>query len=352
MDCMESVLNALPWRLRVLGWAAVFPVVMCLCFVCWGTRPWTGSVVLAAVVVALLAPAVAADLLAVALIGFASVAFALTLRSSPLPQGSPTAASYPLHTFVYGLGWHPVDLGAGLVLLAFGAWLVPRTIGARSGLARRNSELLARVRRLTVTRVDAVDTAAAEQRRIERDLHDGAQARLVALGISLRSMERLIKTNPDAAVALAAESRENSARALAELRALVRGINPPVLAERGLGDAVRALALDCPVPATADVDLPRSLPPPVETAVYFAVAEALANAAKHAGARSVHIRAAHTAGMLRVEVTDDGGGGADPSRGTGLRGVERRLGTFDGVLAVSSPLGGPTIVVIEVPCGS
>jgi signal transduction histidine kinase len=197
-----------------------------------------------------------------------------------------------------------------------------------------------------------VDAAAAEQRRIERDLHDGAQARLVALGISLRAMERLITTNPAAAVALAAESRENSARALAELRALVRGINPPVLAERGLGDAIRALALDCPGPATADVALPRHLPPPVETAVYFAVAEALANAAKHAGARSVHIRAVHTAGMLRVEVTDDGAGGADPSRGTGLRGVERRLGTFDGVLAVSSPLGGPTIVVIEVPCGS
>jgi signal transduction histidine kinase len=352
MDCMESVLNALPRRLRVLGWAVVFPVVMCLCFVCWGERPWTGSVVLAAVVVALLAPAVAADLLAVALIGFASVAFALSLRSSPLPQGSPTTAGYPLHRFVYGLGWHPVDLGAGLVLLAFGAWLVPRTIGAHSGLARRNSELLARVRRLTVTRVDAVDTAAAELRRIERDLHDGAQARMVALGISLRSIERLIRTNPDAAVALAAESRENSARALAELRALVRGINPPVLAERGLGDAIRALALDCPVPATADVDLPWHLPPPVETAVYFAVAEALANAAKHASARSVHMRAAHTAGLLRIEVTDDGAGGADPSRGTGLRGVERRLGTFDGVLAVSSPLGGPTIVVIEVPCGS
>ena len=143
--------------------------------------------VLAAVVVVLLAPAVAADLLVVALIGFASVAFALTGRSSLLPQGSPTTEGYPLHTLVYGLGWHPVDLGAGLVLLAFGAWLVPRTIGVHSGLARRNSELLARVRRLTVTRVDAVDTASAELRRIERDLHDGAQARLVALGMALRS---------------------------------------------------------------------------------------------------------------------------------------------------------------------
>jgi signal transduction histidine kinase len=119
-----------------------------------------------------------------------------------------------------------------------------------------------------------------------------------------------------------------------------------------LGDAIRALALDCPVPATAEVDLPRRLPPPVEAAAYFAVAEALANAARHAGARSVHIRAALAADVLRIEVTDNGSGGADPSRGTGLRGVERRLGTFDGLLAVSSPPGGPTIVVIEVPCAS
>ena len=177
-----------------------------------------------------------------------------------------------------------------------------------------------------------------------------AQARLIALGISLRATEGLIKTDPDAAVVLVAAARENSARALAELRGLVAGINPPVLAERGLGDAIRALALDAPLPTTADVDLPGRLPAPVEAAAYFAVAEALANAAKHAGARSVHIRAAHAAGVLRVEVSDDGMGGADPARGTGLRGVERRLGTFDGVLAVSSPPGGPTIVVIEVPC--
>jgi signal transduction histidine kinase len=238
----------------------------------------------------------------------------------------------------------------GVVMLALGVWLVPRTIGAHSGLAKRNTELVSRVRRLTATRVDAVDTAATELRRVERDLHDGAQARLVALGISLRATERLIRTNPDAAVALVAEARENSARALAELRALVRGINPPVLAERGLGDAIQAIALDCPVATTADIDLPGRIPAPVEAAAYFAVAEALANAAKHADARSVHIRAAHTSGLLRIEITDDGAGGADPARGTGLRGVERRLGTFDGVLAISSPPGGPTIVVIEVPC--
>jgi len=310
-------------------------------------------VVLAAAAVTLLAPAVAADLLPVALIGFGGYAVVLLRRSVTFPPGSGTTTGYPFHSVVFGNGLpHVVDLSAGLLMLVVGAWLVPRTIGVHSRLARRNSELLSRVRRLTITRVDALDTATAELRRIERDLHDGAQARLVALGISLRATERLIKTNPDAAVALVAESRENSARALAELRALVRGINPPVLAERGLGDAIRALALDCPVPAAAEVDLPRRLPPPVEAAAYFAVAEALANAVKHAGARSVHIRAAHAAGVLRIEVTDDGAGGADPSRGTGLRGIERRLGTFDGVLAVSSPPGGPTIIVIEVPCAS
>ena len=295
----------------------------------------------------------AADLLAVALIGFAGCAFALAQRGGITAPGSATTAGYPFNDLLFTRSVpNMVDLAVGLVMLAFGVWLVPRTIGPRSGLARRNTELVSRVRRLTATRVDAVGTAAAELRRVERDLHDGAQARLIALGISLRATEGLIKTDPDAAVALVAAARENSARALAELRGLVAGINPPVLAERGLGDALRALALDTPVATTADIDLPGRLPAPVEAAVYFAVAEAMANASKHAGARSVHIRAAHAAGVLRIEVNDDGIGGADPARGTGLRGVERRLGTFDGVLAVSSPLGGPTIVAIEVPCAS
>jgi signal transduction histidine kinase len=351
MDGMESLLNASVRRSGILGWAALLPVVMLVCMVFWGVRPWTWSLVLAAGAIALLAPAVAADLLPVALIVLAFDAFALTRRDVALPQGSGTTHGYPLHALVFGDGWpHVVDLSLGIVLLAFGVWLVPRTIGAHSALAERNSELVGRVRRLTATRVDAVDTASAELRRVERDLHDGAQARLVALGISLRATERLIRTNPDAAVAMVVAARENSARALADLRALVRGINPPVLAERGLGDAIRALALDCPVATTADIDLPGRVPAPVEAAAYFAVAEALTNVAKHADARSAYITAEHASGRLRIEVSDDGAGGADPARGTGLRGIERRLGTFDGMLAISSPLGGPTIVVIEVPC--
>ncbi len=252
---MKTLANALPRPVRPHGWCLLLPVVMLAAFCCWGVRPWTGAVLVMAVGVTLLVPAFAADLVPVALIGFGMYACGLATRFSPLPPGSPTSAGYPLHTLLFGESNSHVgiDMTAGIVMLTIGAFLVPRTIGAHSVLARRNGELMSRVRRLAATRVDAVDGAAAELRRVERDLHDGAQARLVALGISLRATERLIPVNPDAAVALVAEARESSARALAELRALVRGINPPVLAERGLGDAIRALALDCPVPTTAAI---------------------------------------------------------------------------------------------------
>ena len=138
--------------------------------------------------------------------------------------------------------------------LAFGAWLVPRTIGAHARSAftpGTDLELVGRVQRLTETRTHAVDAATSELRRIERDLHDGAQARLVALGMNLRAVERVLPTNPQAALALVAEARESSVRALNELRDLIRGIYPPVLADRGLGHAVRALALDTPLPNCA-----------------------------------------------------------------------------------------------------
>jgi signal transduction histidine kinase len=244
----------------------------------------------------------------------------------------------------------------GAALFALGLWLVPPVMrehlsgGADPELAARAQQLTQRVQTLTRTRSDAVDTAVTELRRIERDLHDGAQARLVALGMSLQAAERLFPSNPQAALALVAEAKENSSRALTELRDLVRGIYPPVLADRGLADAVRSLVLDTPLHAEVDIDLPGEVELPVAAAVYFSVAEALANVTKHAEARSVRIVLSHAAGMLRAEVTDDGAGGADPALGTGLAGVERRLATFDGILAVSSPPGGPTIVVIEVPC--
>ncbi len=243
----------------------------------------------------------------------------------------------------------PVDLLVGALLASPGLVLHGRC--ARFLLApTERARLTQRVQRLTETRTDAVDAQSAELRRIERDLHDGAQARLVAMGLTLGTIERLLDTDPVAARELLARTREASAQALAELRDLVRGIHPPVLAERGLGDAVRALALDSPLRVAVDVVLAGRLGPPAESAAYFAICEALTNVGKHAGADTVTIAVRHDAGSLHIAVTDDGRGGADESRGTGLRGIRRRLGTFDGTLTVHSPVGGPTTVTMEIPC--
>ncbi|MFE0419530.1 sensor histidine kinase [Streptomyces tendae] len=244
-------------------------------------------------------------------------------------------------------------LGAVLLLAAF--WLTPLVLRAHfrltgALLGSGQGELAERVRVLTETRRDAVDTSAAELRRIERDLHDGAQARLVAVGMDLGTIETLLEKNPAKARELLAQTRQSSADALTELRELVRGIHPPVLAERGLGDAVRALALRLPVPVEVEVDLPGRAEAPVESAAYFAVSETLTNAVKHSGADRIWIDMHYAEGRLRVCVTDDGKGGAVVGAGSGLVGLERRLGTFDGVLAVSSPAGGPTMVTMEIPC--
>jgi signal transduction histidine kinase len=300
---------------------------------------------------------------------FRSRTWAATLAAAGLlvlgAYGWLIAVFWPLPGFAYGFAnlangpapsplW--TDALEGSLLLALGLWLAPRVMRHHLAdppdpeLAARAQQLTKRVQTLTQTRYDAVDTAAAELRRIERDLHDGAQARLVALGMSLQAAERLFPTSPAAALALVAEAKESSSRALTELRDLVRGIYPPVLADRGLADAIRALALDTPLPVELDIDLPGEVELPIASAVYFSVAEALANAAKHAHAHGVRIQLGHAAGMLRSQVTDDGWGGADPAQGTGLAGMERRLAAFDGILAVNSPPGGPTIVVIEVPC--
>ena len=249
-----------------------------------------------------------------------------------------------------------VLLGIGLALVAAGAATAPVVLRAYAGLAAQvlapseQAALRLRVTQLDKTRRESLDTGAAELRRIERDLHDGAQARLVAMGLTLDAAGRLIDTDPAAARALLIEARDASAKALGELRDLVRGIHPPVLADRGLAAAVRALALDCPLRATVTGSLPGRPPAPVESAAYFAVSELLANVAKHSGARAAEIDMRHHAGALRISVSDDGAGGADPSRGTGLRGIERRVAAFDGVLVMSSPAGGPTVVTLEVPC--
>jgi signal transduction histidine kinase len=234
----------------------------------------------------------------------------------------------------------------GLVLaLATHALLFPPRAGARE------KELAERVGALTQSRRSVLEIQALELRRVERDLHDGAQARLVSLGISLGLAEQMMEADPAQAKRLLTDARTSAGAALSDLRDLVRGIHPPVLADRGLEGAIRALVVTVPIPVEVTVDLPPGgLPDPLESAVYFAVAESIANVAKHSQARHAWIRIEHTAEMLCVVIGDDGCGGADPERGTGLSGVAGRLAAFDGTLTVVSPLGGPTILRVEVSC--
>jgi signal transduction histidine kinase len=260
--------------------------------------------------------------------------------------------TWPITSIADGLA----SLPQGAIILAAGLAIAPwlRYVDARFArlflAPTRAAELRLRVTQLTATRADTVDAQAAELRRIERDLHDGAQARLVSLGMMIGLAEELVERDPGAARRLLAEARTASGTALVELRHLVRGIHPPVLAERGLDGAVRALALSLPMPVTVDIDLPGRPATPVESAAYFAVAEALVNMSRHSGARTGSVSLRHADGALTMVVADDGGGAADPTAGTGLRGIERRLAAFDGTMALSSPPGGPTVVSMELPC--
>ncbi|WP_245592632.1 sensor histidine kinase [Actinomadura rifamycini] len=246
-----------------------------------------------------------------------------------------------------------IVLGAALVAVsvpAGTAFLKGHALFCRSLLAPTRGALAARVERLTETRSETVDASAAELRRIERDLHDGAQARLVALSMNIGLAEEMLKHDPETAAKLLAEAREAGGTALTELRDLVRGIHPPVLAERGLEGAVAALALTLPLPVDVRIGLPGRADAPVESAAYFAVAETLANVVKHSAARRAWVQVEHDGARLLVIVGDDGTGGADPAGGSGLRGIERRLAAFDGTMAVTSPTGGPTVVTMELPC--
>lgn len=239
---------------------------------------------------------------------------------------------------------------------ALAAWwfVTPPLVRARALTERamlgssRVADLEQRVEHVEESRAETLDHSAAEVRRIERDLHDGAQARIASVGMSVGLAEKLVHTDPEAAAALLREARESTVSALDDLRSVVRGIHPPVLADRGLSGAIEALALALPVPVSVAVDIPR-LPEPVESAAYFAVAECLANIAKHARAGRAWVTGSYDGDRLRLTVGDDGRGGADP-RGSGLVGVARRLDAFDGNLRVHSPAGGPTVCEMEVPC--
>jgi signal transduction histidine kinase len=227
-------------------------------------------------------------------------------------------------------------------------------IAARMLGQSRAQMLEQRVETLSQTRAGAVDAAVTELQRVERDLHDGAQARLVALAMDLGLAEqRLAQADPETAMRHVAAARGQARAAMAELRDLVRGIGPSILTDRGLDAALTALVAGREPPVSLRVDYPRTEVGAAETAAYFVVAEALTNARKHARASAVSVHVWHDAGgRLLVEVVDDGVGGADPQAGSGLAGLRKRVAALDGSLTVASPPGGPTSIRAELPCAS
>jgi signal transduction histidine kinase len=245
-----------------------------------------------------------------------------------------------------------VASAAGLLLLPVAAytitaWAGARAVMARAMLAPRDAEL----REVVRSRARLVDGFEAERRRIERDLHDGAQQRLVALSMKLGLAGLDLPQGSPAAVSVA-EAQELAEQAMAELRELIRGVHPQVLADRGLPAAVLDVAGRSPVPVEVDIVLPRRLSAPVEAAAYYVTCEALANVARHSGARTCAVRGRLSGGRLVLEVRDDGYGGADPAAGSGITGLADRVAVVDGTLALHSPPGGPTVVRTEIPCES
>jgi signal transduction histidine kinase len=223
---------------------------------------------------------------------------------------------------------------------------------ARWLLGPRRAAIEEQLEQLEMSRSAAVDSAEAERRRIERDLHDGAQQRLVALATTLGDARQHFDSDPEAARAMVSDAHEEAKAALKEIRDLVRGINPFILQDRGLDAALSAVIARSPVPVDLDVRLADRPPPAVESAAYFVVAEALTNVARHANATRAHVAVARSGNRVVVEVRDDGRGGADASLGTGLQGLRDRVGALGGTMYVLSPVGGPTTITVELPCGS
>jgi signal transduction histidine kinase len=246
---------------------------------------------------------------------------------------------------------------AGVLLMPVVAYLLTAFAAARAALTRTilawrgREELDAKVLELSRSRARILQASDAQRRRIERDLHDGAQQRLTGLIMTLGLARLELADAPPEARSLVDKAHEESKRVLAELRDLVHGIHPQVLTDRGLAPALAGLVERCPVPVELAVDLPERPPEPVEAAAWFIVSEALANVAKHSGARRAWVLARRVGQLLVLEVRDDGVGGADPARGGGLVGLADRVSVLDGRMQLVSPPGGPTVLRVELPCG-
>lgn len=247
-------------------------------------------------------------------------------------------------------------MAAGAVVLALAPRVVAlvgrlQTITARLLGPRREQELEERIEQVETSRSRVVDAAEAERRRIERDLHDGAQQRLVALAMNLGMAKERYDVDPEGTRVLIAEAHAEAKRAMVELRDLARGLHPAVLTDRGLGPALSAVAARSTVPVTVEIDVSGRLDETTEGIAYFLVCEALANVAKHSDATAARVNVGRRGDRLVIEVTDDGRGGADPT-GSGLTGLRDRVEGVDGWFHVASPVGGPTTLLAELPCAS
>ncbi|MFJ8805435.1 sensor domain-containing protein [Streptomyces sp. NPDC102490] len=246
-----------------------------------------------------------------------------------------------------GVGWTAILLGLGPGMARLQAAPARRLLAAGP-----DTDLSLRVAELTATRAAALDAHATELRRIERSLHDGAQNRLVSVTVLLGAARRMAARDPAGADELLERAQSAAEQALAQLRSVARGILPPVLADRGLADALSGLAADCGVPCRVEADVPQRCAASVEATAYFVVAEALTNIAKHSGAARASVTVRARGGRLRLLVEDDGRGGADEDGGSGLTGIRRRVAALDGTLRLTSPPGGPTVLDVDLPCGS
>ncbi|MFC9745873.1 sensor histidine kinase [Streptomyces niveus] len=283
--------------------------------------------------------------------------FAVVLLAAPLivwnagPEDVMIIPGRPVESPLHALPATAAGLLA-LVLCAYAAGLLAgaQVKTAVFVLSPRDEER--QVVELTRSRARLADAFEAERRRIERDLHDGAQAQLVALTMTLGLAELELRESGSPATELVSRARGEARLALTQLRDLVRGIYPQVLTDHGLDAAVAEIALRSPIPVDVDIDLPRRLPDAVETVAYFTVTEALTNAAKHSGATQLTVVGRLKRGTLTLAITDNGRGGAVPSAGAGLQGLADRVAILKGRLVVSSPVGGPTRVGVEVPCSA
>jgi signal transduction histidine kinase len=273
-----------------------------------------------------------------------------------LPRDSDVSGLYGLITGTNTrLGEITLNTAIGVVLVVTSPLVVAGLVAVRAGLARwlltnENAALRARATRLETSRRAAVDAEAQTLRRVERDIHDGPQQRLVRLNMDLEAAARRLDDDPERARPLVEEALEQSRDALAELRAVSRGIAPPILTDRGLGPALAAAAARCPVQVTLDVALPAGrLAAAVENTAYFVVTEALTNVAKHSRANTCTVAVQISAERVHVRVCDDGVGGAHAGKGHGLAGLTDRLAAVEGTLDLASPVGGPTVLIAEIP---